>query len=43
MLDHVFETFFRSYEQYQSNLAAWDAKYGQPAGPVSAAVAPAPR
>lgn len=43
MLDRVFETFFRTYEQYQSNLAAWDAKYGQPAGPVTAAVAPAPR
>ncbi len=43
MLDRVFETFFRTYEQYQSNLAAWDAKYGKPAGPVTAVAAPSPK
>lgn len=27
-LEMVFETFFRSFEQYRVDVAAWDAKYG---------------
>jgi hypothetical protein len=27
-LENVFENFFRSYEQYRTNLASWDARYG---------------
>lgn len=29
-LDGVFENFYRSYAQYRTDLAAWDARYGQP-------------
>jgi hypothetical protein len=28
MIDAVFERFFRAYEQYRIDSAAWDAKYG---------------
>ncbi|ROT93406.1 hypothetical protein EB810_15070 [Altererythrobacter sp. FM1] len=32
LLNSVFEDFFRSYEDYRTNLAAWDSEYGvQPA------------
>lgn len=40
-LENVFESFFRSYEQYRTNLADWDARYGATApgaasyGPVT--------
>jgi len=27
MMDQVFETFFRAYEQYRADAAAWDARY----------------
>lgn len=27
-IDTVFETFYRSYEQYRVDLAAWEARYG---------------
>lgn len=30
MLDTVFENFFRSYETYRAQAAAWDTKYGPP-------------
>lgn len=33
MLDSVFENFYRSYEQYRADAAAWDVKYA-PAQPV---------
>ncbi|MBS0477160.1 MAG: hypothetical protein JSR28_18675 [Proteobacteria bacterium] len=36
-LDAVYEKFFKSYEQYRADAAAWDAKYA----PVVAPVAPA--
>ncbi|WP_374528083.1 hypothetical protein [Novosphingobium sp.] len=42
LLDSVFETFFRSYEQYLGDAANWDAKYApkpaspQPQGALSA-------
>jgi hypothetical protein len=42
-LDLVFEDFYRSFEQYRIDVAAWDAqyaKYFQPAPPV---VQPGPR
>ena len=28
----VFEDFFRAFERYQTNVAAWDRQYGTPAG-----------
>jgi hypothetical protein len=31
-MEAVFENFFRSYEQYRVDVAAWDAKYGPSAG-----------
>lgn len=34
-LEAVFENFYRSYEQYRVNLAAWDAAYGVPAAGAS--------
>ncbi|MBU1755904.1 MAG: hypothetical protein KJ703_02770, partial [Alphaproteobacteria bacterium] len=27
-IEREFETFFRAYEQYRTDLAAWDARYG---------------
>lgn len=42
VLDSVFETFFRNYEKYQADAAAWDAKYApkpvnpQPQGALAA-------
>ena len=47
-LEQAFEGFFRSYEQFRADAAAWDAKYGQYFGytlpqstvPQSAPVAP---
>jgi len=30
-IETVFENFYRSYEQYRTELAAWDARYGRPA------------
>lgn len=49
-IEAEFESFFRAYEQYRVNLAAWDAKYGRPAasslvaqyGPATVKPAPAP-
>jgi hypothetical protein len=38
-LDAVFENFFRAYEQYRIDLAAWDARYGPPP-PITPAPAP---
>ncbi len=35
-LDSVFENFFRSYEQYRIDVAAWDAKYAAPLAPGAA-------
>ncbi len=29
-IEREFETFFRAYEQYRTDLAAWDARYGPP-------------
>jgi len=40
MLDGVFETFFRTYEQYQLQLASWDAKYGPRTGMTAVTAAP---
>lgn len=34
-IETVFENFYRAYEQYRTDLAAWDASYGRP---TSAAV-----
>lgn len=31
-LDAVFETFYRSYDQYRADLAAWEARYGPMTG-----------
>jgi hypothetical protein len=31
--DMVFENFYRSYAQYRTDLAAWDARYGRPVAP----------
>jgi hypothetical protein len=36
-LDLVFENFYRSYEAYKVELAAWDARYGTPAAPAATA------
>jgi len=36
MLDTVFENFFRSYEQYRADAAAWDAKYASTATATTA-------
>jgi hypothetical protein len=33
-IEREFETFFRAYEQYRTDLAAWDARYGPPAPEV---------
>jgi len=30
LLNSVFEDFFRAYEDYRTNLAAWDSEYGVP-------------
>ena len=30
-IENAFEDFFRAYEQYRVNLAAWDSEYGPPA------------
>lgn len=40
MLDGVFESFFRTYEQYQLNLASWDAKYGPRSSSTAVSAAP---
>ncbi|MDP3905759.1 hypothetical protein [Novosphingobium sp.] len=42
-LETVFETFYRTFEQYRADVAAWDAKYA-PVAPVAPAapLAPAP-
>ena len=37
-LDSVFGEFFNSYDQYRSDLAAWEARYG--AGPITRADTP---
>ena len=29
-IENAFETFFRAYEQYRVDLAAWDSEYGPP-------------
>lgn len=44
MLDTVFETFYRSYDQYRADAAAWDAKYSptRPVMPAQAATASLP-
>jgi hypothetical protein len=42
MLDSVFETFFRSYERYQTAAAEWDAKYAQPQAKPAPGVLAAP-
>lgn len=40
-LDVVFENFYRSFEQYRADAAAWDAKYApKPAAPTPAVAAP---
>ncbi len=33
-IEREFETFFRAYEQYRTDLAAWDARYGPPVAEV---------
>lgn len=38
-LDVVFENFFRSFEQYRVDAAAWDAKYAPRAATASSALA----
>lgn len=41
-IEVVFDDFYRRYEQYRIDLAAWQAQYGQPvAQPASAVVLPA--
>lgn len=43
MLDTVFEGFFRSYEQYRADAAAWDEKYAPKAtAPASGGTAAGP-
>ena len=39
-LETVFETFFRTFEQYRADVAAWDAKYAPtaPAAPAATTV-----
>lgn len=37
----VFDQFYQQYEKYRADLAAWDAKYGPPAGSGGAATIPA--
>lgn len=34
-IEGVFENFFRAYEQYRIDVAAWDARYGQTAVPTT--------
>lgn len=38
-LETVFETFFRTYEQYRADVAAWDAKYAPTAASSAAPAA----
>ncbi|MBN8502119.1 MAG: hypothetical protein J0M19_13340 [Sphingomonadales bacterium] len=43
MLDGVFETFYKSYDQYRADAAAWDAKYAPAAtAPVAPVSGPTP-
>lgn len=37
-LDAVFETFYRSYDQYRADLAAWEGRYGTLTGVRTSAV-----
>lgn len=41
-LDQVFEDFYRAFEQYRIDVAAWDARYAPTAAPVAPSPAPSP-
>ena len=41
-IEVVFDDFYRRYEKYRNDLAAWEARYGPPPAPVTTPVSYSP-